>query len=261
MPVAFITGASRGVGKAVAHKFASEGYDIVVAAKTTEPHPKLDGTIFTAADEIERHGTRVLPIRCDVTDPQSVDAAAARTLKEFGRCDVVVNNAGALWWKNMDETPVKRLDLMIDVNVRGAFLVTSAFLPAMKEQRGGHVIVMSPPIRTDRLAAHIGYSISKFGMTLIAHGIPQEYGEFNIRGSALWPKTLVESQATINHAMGERSMWRTPEILADAAWEIVQRPEKSDGQALIDEDFLRDVGYTDFDRYLCEEGGDPMVIS
>src|SRR5690606_27969386 len=109
----FITGASRGVGKAVAHRFAAGGYDIVVAAKTTEAHPKLDGTIFTAADEIEQHGTRVLPVRCDVTDPMSVQAAAERTLSEFGRCDVVVNNAGALWWKDIEDTPVKRFDLMM----------------------------------------------------------------------------------------------------------------------------------------------------
>ncbi len=259
--VAFITGGSRGVGKAVGHKLAKEGYDIVVAAKTTEPHPKLEGTIYTAADELEQHGTRVLPIRCDVTDPASVAAAAELTLEEFGRVDVVVNNAGALWWKTLDETPLKRFDLMMNVNVRGAFIVTTAFLSAMKEQKSGHIVLMSPPIRMGMLPSQIGYCVSKFGMTMMAHGIPEEFGEYNIRASALWPKTLIESQATINHGLGDKSQWRKPAILADATHEIIQHPELSNGKALIDEHFLRDVGYTDFDQYLCVEGGTPQVIT
>jgi citronellol/citronellal dehydrogenase len=259
--VAFITGGSRGIGKAVGLKLAAEGWDIVVAAKTTEPHPKLEGTIFTAAEEMERHGVRVLPVRCDVTDMESVEQARDATLKEFGRVDAVINNAGALWWLPMTETPMKRFDLMMAVNARGAFAVTQAFLPQMIEQKSGHVIVMSPPIRTDILGGKIGYFISKFGMTLIAHGIPQEYGQYNIHGTALWPRTLVESQATINHAIGERSQWRKPEIIADATWEILEHPELCDGKAVIDEAFLREVGYTDFSVYDCVEGGTPMVIS
>jgi citronellol/citronellal dehydrogenase len=200
-------------------------------------------------------------VRCDVTDPASVAAAADATLKEFGRIDVVVNNAGALWWKTLDETPIKRFDLMMNVNVRGSFLVTTAFLPAMKEQKSGHVILMSPPIDMAMLPSHIGYCVSKFGMTMMAHGIPQEFEKYNIRASALWPKTLIESQATINHGLGERAQWRKADILADATFEIVQHPELSNGKALIDEDFLREVGYSDFDQYLCVEGGNPMVIT
>jgi citronellol/citronellal dehydrogenase len=243
--VAFITGASRGIGKACAHRFARAGYNVVIAAKTTEENPKLPGTIFTAADEVARHGTEVLPVRCDVTDLQSVQQSTS----------------AALWWKTMDETPMKRFDLMMNVNARGAFAVTSAFLPAMKEQRLGHVIFMSPPIAMEMLPGHIGYCISKFGMTMMAHGIPQEFGTWNIRATALWPKTLIESYATINFQLGDPSVWRKADILADASYEIVEHPELSDGKALIDEDFLREIGYTDFDRYLCVPGGVPRAIS
>ncbi len=259
--VAFITGASRGIGKACAHRFAREGYDIVVAAKSTEENPRLPGTIFTAADEISRHGTEVFPLRCDVTDVGSVEAAARATLDHFGRVDVVINNAGALWWKTMDETPMKRFDLMMDVNARGAFAVTSAFLPAMKAQKSGHVILMSPPIDMKMLPGHIGYCISKFGMTMIAHGIPLEFGDYNLRATALWPKTLIESFATINWKLGDPSVWRKADILADASFESVRRPDLSNGKALIDEEFLRAVGYTDFEQYLCVPDGQPQVIS
>ena len=258
--VAFITGASRGIGKACAHKFAREGWDVVVAAKTTEPHPKLPGTIFTAAEEIEQHGTTVFPIRCDVTDLESVHGAAQATLDKFGRVDAVINNAGALWWKPMDETPMKRFDLMMNVNARGAFAVTAEFLPAMKEQKSGHVIMMSPPIDMKMLPSHIGYCISKFGMTMIAHGIPREFGDYNIRATALWPKTMIKSTATVNFKLGDDSSWRKPAILADATYEAVEHPDLSDGKALIDEEFLREVGYPDFDQYLYAEGSNPSPI-
>jgi citronellol/citronellal dehydrogenase len=259
--VAFITGGSRGIGKACAHRFAREGYDIVIAAKSTEENPKLPGTIFTAADEVSQHGTDVFPVRCDVTDIGSVEQAARATLDHFGRVDVVINNAGALWWKTMDETPMKRFDLMMNVNARGSFAVTTAFLPAMKEQKCGHVVFMSPPIDLKMLPSHIGYCISKFGMTMMAHGIPQEFGDYNIRATALWPRTLIESFATINWKLGDPTLWRKADILADATLEIVQNPDLSNGMALIDEEFLRTVGYTDFDRYLCVEGGQPQVIT
>jgi len=259
--VAFITGASRGIGKAVAHKLASEGWDIVVAAKSTEEHPKLPGTIFTAAEELSRHGTDIFPVRCDVTDLQSIQTAADATLDHFGRMDAVINNAGALWWENMDNTPMKRYDLINNVNARGAFAVTQAFLPIMKEQKSGHVITMSPPYDEAMLPGHIAYCISKFGMTMMAQGIPKEFGEYNIHGTALWPHTMIESFATINFALGDTSTWRKADILADATWEILQHPELSDGKALLDEHFLRLIGYTDFDTYACEPDGTPFVIS
>ncbi len=258
--VVFITGASRGIGKACAHKFAREGWDIVIAAKTTEPHPKLPGTIFTAAEDVEQHGTTVFPIRCDVTDLESVCDAAKATMDKFGRIDAVINNAGALWWKPMDETPMKRFDLMMNVNARGAFAVTSEFLPAMREQKSGHVILMSPPIDMKMLPSHIGYCISKFGMTMMAHGIPEEFGADNIRATSIWPKTMVKSTATVNFKLGDDSSWRKPAILADATYEAIQHPELSDGKAVIDEDFLREVGYTDFDQYLYVAGSNPQPM-
>jgi len=259
--VAFITGASRGIGYACAQKLAREGWDIVVAAKTTEPNPKLPGTIHTAAASLREFGTDVLAVACNVRDADSVQDAARTTLEHFGRVDAVINNAGALWWRNMDETPLKKFDLVMEVNARGAYAVTEAFLPSMKAQKSGHVINMSPPIDMTVVPGHIAYMISKFGMTMIALGIAEEFEAFNIRGTALWPKTLIESYATINYGMGTPEMWRKADILADATFEILQRPEESNGKALIDEDYLRACGYTDFDQYRCSAEGDPLELN
>lgn len=258
--VAFITGASRGIGKACALKLAREGWDIVVAAKTAEPNPRLPGTIYTAAKEIGEFGTNVLPVQCNVIDTDSIAEAVNKTLDEFGRIDAVINNAGALWWEPMDKTPMRRFDLVMNVNARGAFAVTSAFLPKMIEQDSGHAIMMSPPIDLRMVPGRIAYSISKYGMTMIAQGLAEEMKGTGIRATALWPKTLVESSATINHHLGEPSQWRKADILADATYEILQRPDETNGKALIDEEFLRSIGVTDFDQYACVEGSTPMVI-
>lgn len=259
--VAFITGGSRGVGKAVAHRLAAAGWSTVIAAKTTEDTARLEGTIFTARDEIqEAHGTEVLAVKCNVIEQESVDIAVAETLERFGRIDAVINNAGALWWKNLDETPMRRFDLIMNVNARGAFYVTQAFLPQMRKQKSGHVICMSPPINKGMIPGHIAYCISKFGMTMLAYGVAEEYKADNIYGTALWPATIIESQASKNHELGDPSMWRKADILADATYEILINPDKSNNRALIDEDFLREVGYKDFDRYNCVEGGTPMSI-
>lgn len=258
--VAFITGGSRGIGKAVAHKLAKEGWSIVIAAKTVEPHPKLQGTIYTAQAEIEQHGGDVLAVQCDVTNEESIAAAADATLSKFGRIDAVINNAGALWWKNMDETPTRRFDMVMNVNARGAYNVTLAFLQQMKEQKSGHVICMSPPVNRQLIPGRIAYSISKFGMTFIAYGIAEEFKDYNIYGTALWPATLVESQATINHHIADESQWRKADVMADATYEILQHPELSNGKALYDEDILREVGYTDFDRYRCVPDSEPASI-
>ena len=259
--VAFITGASRGIGLACAHRLAKEGWDIVVAAKTVDPNPKLPGTIFTAAEEIRTHGTEILPVQCNVRDIESVQKAANTTLDKFGRIDAVINNAGALWWRNMDETPMNRFDLVMDVNARGSYAVTEAFLPAMKEQKSGHAIMMSPPIDMSVVPGHIAYMISKFGMTMIALGIAEEFADYNIKGTALWPATVIESSATINYGMGDPSMWRTADIIADATLEILNNPDKSNGRALIDEEFLKEVGYTDFDQYKCQEDSNPLPLN
>lgn len=258
--VAFITGATRGIGKACALKLAREGWDIVVAAKSVEENPRIPGTIYTAAEEIGKHGTKVFPVQCNVRDLDSVTKAAEATLEEFGRIDAVINNAGALWWKPILQTPMSKFDLIMEVNARGSFAVTSAFLPTMKEQGSGHVIMMSPPFGDGGYAGRAAYMISKYGMTMIAMGIHEELGDKGIAGTALWPKTLIESFATKNFNLGEPKQWRKADILADATFEILQRPSETSGQALIDEDFLRSIGVTDFDQYNVTEDGDPMII-
>lgn len=258
--VAFITGGSRGIGKACAIKLAKEGWDIAIAAKTVEPQPNLEGTIYTAADEIRTHGAEVLPVQCNVRDVENVQTAAQATLDEFGRIDAVINNAGALWWRNMDETPMKRFDLVMEVNARAAYAVTEAFLPAMKAQKSGHVVMMSPPVDLSVVPGHIAYMISKFGMTMIALGLSEEMKDYNIRGTALWPKTIIESYATINFNLGDPSIWRKADILGDATFEILQHPDQANGRAVIDEDFLREVGYTDFTPYNCVADGQPAPL-
>lgn len=259
--VAFITGATRGIGKACALRLAREGWDIVVAARSVAEDPRLPGTIHTAADEIRQYGTDVLPVPCNVRDAEQIQRAVDATLGRFGRVDAVINNAGALWWRTMDQTPISRYDLVMGVNARGTYAVTEAFLPAMKKQRDGHVVAMSPPIDVSMAPGQIAYMLSKFGMTLIALGLAEEMREYNIRGTALWPKTIIESYATINFGMGGPELWRKADIVADALWEILQHPEQSNGRALIDEDFLREVGYSDFGRYACVEGTDPLPLS
>ena len=258
---AFITGASRGIGKACALRLAREGWNIVVAAKSVSDSPSLPGTIYSVAQEIETLGVRALPVKCNVRNLDEIKAAAEETLETFGRVDAVINNAGALWWRPMDETPMNRFDLVMEVNVRAAYAVTEAFLPALKSQRSGHVIMMSPPVDLDVVPGHIAYSISKFGMTMVALGVAREFSAYNIHGTALWPKTVIESYATINYGLGDPSVWRKPDILADAVHEILLHPELSNGRALIDEDFLREIGYTDFDAYRCTEDSVPLELN
>ena len=259
--VAFITGASRGIGKACALRLARAGWDIAVAAKSIHENPKLPGTITATAEALRDMGVDGFPVRCNVRDLDSVRRAAEATLEHFGRVDAVINNAGALWWRPMDETPMNRFDLVMEVNVRGAYAVTEAFLPALKAQRSGHVLMMSPPIDLKAVPGHIAYSISKFGMTLIALGLAEELRDHAIRATALWPKTIIESYATINFHLGNPSLWRKADILADATFEILSRPEQSNGRAVIDEDFLRECGYSDFDRYRCTPDGTPLELT
>jgi len=258
---AFITGATRGVGKACALRLAREGWDIVVAGRSVSENPRLPGTIYSVAEEVSALGVKALPVQCNVVDLDSIDAAVAQTLDAFGRVDAVINNAGALWWRNMDETPMKRFDLVMNVNARGAFAVTAGFLPTMRKQNSGHVIFMSPPIDVSVVAGRVAYWISKFGMTLTAIGLGEELAGTGVSATALWPRTIIESTATINFKMGDPSIWRKADILADAVWEILERPEETRGKALIDEEFLRSIGYTDFDQYNCVPDGHPVALT
>jgi citronellol/citronellal dehydrogenase len=259
--VAFVSGASRGVGKALALGLARAGCDVVVAAKTVAPDPRIPGTIGETAQAIEALGRRALALALDVRDDAAVERAAKGALEKFGRVDFLINNAGALYWQGLTETPLKKFDLVMGVNARGAFSCTHHLLPAMRAQRFGHVLMLSPPVDVAAAGGKIAYAISKFGMTLIAHGLAAEVREDNVACNALWPATMIESLATINWNLGDRTMWRTPEILVDAALRIFARePRAFTGQALIDEDFLRDEGVTDFSRYRCDPAHEPPRI-
>jgi citronellol/citronellal dehydrogenase len=260
--VAIVTGASRGIGRALALGLARAGCQVVIAAKSTTSSEKLPGSIFTVAQEVEALGVRALPIQVDVRDEGQIEALAARTLEHFGRIDILVNNAGALYWRPLLDTPAKRFDLVMSVNARAAFLCCRSVLPAMIRQRWGHVINMSPPLDLSMVPGRIAYAISKLGMTLLSLGLAEEVRSHNIAVNSLWPVTIIESQASINHALGRPEMWRKPEILVDCVLRLVQKePADFTGRALVDEDFLRAEGVTDFSVYACVPGTQPPRLS
>lgn len=259
--VAIVTGSSRGIGKTVALALAKEGCDLVVAAKTADPDPRLPGTIHDTAREVEALGRRALPVRCDVRDTDQIDAMVQQTLDTFGRVDILINNAGALWWHTVADTPAKRFDLVMGVNARAAFFCARACLPAMIRQKWGHIVNYSPPIDIRATPGHVAYLISKFGMTMIAHGLAEEVRAENVGVTALWPATVVESQATINFGLLDRKYWRKAEIMSDATLAVVTaEPLKRTGLALIDEDVLREEGVTDFVQYRCDPETEPMRL-
>ncbi len=198
----------------------------------------------------------------DVRDADQIEAMTAQTMTRFGRIDILINNAGALWWKPVLETPAKRFDLVMGVNARAAFLASRAVLPHMMERKWGHIINMSPPIDLKIAPGKVAYFISKFGMTLLTHGLAEEVRPHHIAVNSLWPVTIIESQATINWGMGSREMWRKTDILVDCVLRLVQKdPAEITGQALLDEDFLRQEGVTDFGNYSCVLGTNPSRIS
>jgi citronellol/citronellal dehydrogenase len=260
--VAIVTGASRGIGRAIALGLAREGCDVVIAAKTTESTEKLPGSILTVAAEAEALGARALPVQVDVRDADQIEGMAARTLEQFGRIDLLVNNAGALHWAGMLDTPPKRFDLVMSVNARAAFLGCRAVLPAMVRQGGGHIINLSPPLDLSILPGRIAYGISKLGMTLLTIGLAEEVRRHNVAVNSLWPATIIESQASINHRLGTPTMWRKPDILVDCVLRLARKdPAELTGRALIDEDFLRAEGVTDFAGYACVPGSQPQRLT
>jgi citronellol/citronellal dehydrogenase len=259
--VAIITGASRGIGRAVALGLARQGCHIVVAAKSVESTERLPGSIYSVAQETEALGAQALPVQVDVRDAGQIDALAAKAMKRFRRIDILINNAGALWWRPVLETSAKRFDLVMGVNARAAFLTSRAVLPHMIERKWGHIINMSPPIDLKIAPGKVAYCISKFGITLLTHGLAEEVREHNIAVNSLWPVTIIESQASINLRLGSREMWRKPDILVDCVLRLVQKePATISGQALLDEDFLRGEGVTDFSQYACVPGTQPLRI-
>jgi citronellol/citronellal dehydrogenase len=260
--VAIVTGSSRGIGRAIALGLAKAGCNVVVAAKSTESTEKLPGSIFSVATEVEALGAKTLAVQIDVREAEQIENLAAKTLEHFGRIDFLVNNAGAMHRAGILETPAKRFDLVMDVNVRAAFLCSRAVLPAMIRQGGGHIINMSPPMELSILPGRVAYGISKLGMTLLTVGLAEELRKQNVAVNSLWPVTIVESQASINHQLGTPAMWRKPGILVDCVLRLVQKePSHLTGQTLLDEDFLRAEGVTDFSGYACVPGSNPPRLS
>lgn len=243
----FITGASRGIGLAIALRAARDGANVAVAAKTSDPNPKLEGTIHTAAAAIEQAGGRALPLMCDIRDEAQVAAAVATTVETFGGIDICINNASAISLTSIEKTEPKRFDLMFGINTRGTFVTTQACLPHLKKSANPHVLMMSPPLdmKPQWFAGHVAYSIAKYGMSLCVLGLAEELKVDGVAVNALWPRTTIATAAIKNVLGGDKlmRMSRSPEILADAAHLIFMQPAKTfTGNFLIDDTFLHKVG-------------------
>src|SRR6266511_4002009 len=259
----FITGASRGIGLAIALRAARDGANIAVAAKTDTPHPKLPGTIFTAAEEIAKAGGNALPLVRDVRDEAQLKAASERTVATFGGIDIVVNNASAVQRTPVVDTDMRRFDLMLGVNTRGTFMVSKYAIPHLEKARNPHILMNSPPLdmRAKWFAGSTAYSIAKFGMSLVVLGLAGELRDKGIAVNALWPRTTIATAAIKNLLGGERvmRMSRTPAIMADAAYRIFDKPARSfTGNFLIDDTFLAAEGITDFEKYRVD-AGEPLA--
>src|SRR5712672_59458 len=255
----FITGASRGIGLAIALRAARDGANIVVAAKTDKPHPKLSGTIFTAAEEISKAGGNALPLVVDVRDEAQVKSAIEQAVATFGGLDIVVNNASAVQRTPVVETDMRRFDLMHQINTRGTFMVSKYAIPHLEKARNPHILMNSPPLDVQEkwFAGSTAYSIAKYGMSLVVLGLAGELRAKGIAVNALWPRTTIATAAIKNLLGGDEilRMSRTPEIMADAAYAIVHKPAKSfTGHFLIDDTFLAGEGVTDFEKYRAEPG-------
>src|SRR5581483_7822119 len=256
----FISGASRGIGLAIAKRAAADGANIALIAKTAEPHPKLPGTIYTAAKEIEEAGGQALPIVGDIRDGDMVVAAVAKAVTQFGGIDICVNNASAINLGTIAEVPLKRFDLMNGIQVRGTYAVSQACIPHMAGRDNPHILTLSPPVLLDKKwLKPTAYMMAKFGMTLCALGIAEEMREEGIASNTLWPRTTVATAAVKNLLGGEAAMSRSrkPEVYADAAYVIVNKPAREyTGQTLLCEDVLVDNGVTDLSVYDCVPGSE-----
>ena len=262
----FITGASRGIGLAIARRAAADGANVAIAAKTTEAHPKLPGTIFSGAAEVEAAGGHALPVQCDIRDETSVQEAVAQTVERFGSIDILVNNASAISLTPTEATPMKRFDLMFGVNVRGTFLCTQACLPHLRKSavagRNPHVLNMSPPIsmREHWFRNHVAYTMAKYGMSECTLGHAGEFRPFGIGVNSLWPRTAIATAALQMIPGVDLSRCRKPEILADAAWWILTSDAKStSGNFFIDDALLAEHGVTDLDPYAVTPGTTDFV--
>ena len=257
----FITGASRGIGLAIGLRAAREGANIAIAAKTVAPHPKLPGTIHTAAAAIEAAGGRALALPVDIRDESAVQSALERTAAHFGGIDIVVNNASAIHLAQTPDIDVKRFDLMHQINMRGSFLVSKYAIPYLEEASNPHILMLSPPLdlREQWFSPHLAYSLAKFGMSLVVLGLAGELRARGIAVNALWPRTTIATAAVNNLLGGEDLMRasRAPDILADAAWHVFRKPARAfSGNFLIDDSFLAGEGVTDFDHYRVDPARD-----
>jgi citronellol/citronellal dehydrogenase len=250
-----ITGGTRGIGKAIALRLAREGANIAIVGKTAEPNPKLEGTIYTAAEEIGAAGRgKVLPLQGDIRFEDSIRHIAETTASTFGGIDILVNNASAINLSDTEHTESKRYDLMQSINVRGTFLMSQACIPHLKQAHNPHIMNLSPPLNLDArwLAPHLAYTMSKYGMSMIILGLAEELKQYRIAANALWPKTIIATAAVKNLLGGDFLIQRsrTAEIVADAAFYILQKPSfETTGNFFIDEDVLKKEGITDFTKY------------
>ena len=257
----FITGASRGIGKAIALRAARDGANIVIAAKTTDPHPKLPGTIYSAAKEIEEAGGKALPCVVDIRDEAQIHAAVAKAVETFGGIDILVNNASAISLTGTLETPLKRFDLMHGINTRGTFACSQACIPYLKKSSNPHILNNSPPLNMEPrwFGPHVAYTIAKYGMSLCALGMAEELKDDGIAVNTLWPRTVIATAAVQNLLGGDDTIKgsRKPEIMADAAYAILTKPSRSfTGNFCIDDEVLRAAGVTDFDQYQSVPGAE-----
>jgi citronellol/citronellal dehydrogenase len=251
----FITGASRGIGLAIALRAAESGANVVIAAKSSVPNPKLPGTIHSAAEAVEKAGGRALAVRCDIREESEVQAAVAAAVDGFGGIDILVNNASAIWLRGIAETPMKRFDLMQQVNARGSFLCAQSCLPHLLRAPNPQILTLAPPPSLDPKwwGPHTGYTLAKMGMSLVTLGLAAELGERGVGVSALWPRTLIATDA-LNMIPGvDARGGRTPRIVADAAALILARPAaQTNGRFFIDEEVLREAGVSEFSGYAVD---------
>jgi citronellol/citronellal dehydrogenase len=260
----FISGASRGIGLAIALRAARDGANVALIAKTAEPQPKLEGTVYTAAEQIEAAGGQALPIVGDIRDEEQVVSAVVQAVERFGGIDVCVNNASAINLAGTEALEMKRYDLMQDINTRGTFLVSKTCIPHLREAENPHILTLSPPIGLEPrwLGPHIGYTLAKYGMSLCALGFAEELREAGIASNALWPRTLIATAAVQNLLGGDAAMARArkPELYADAAYAIVTRPSREcTGNTYLCEDVLVEEGVTDFEQYMYAKDGEAQV--
>ena len=260
----FVSGASRGIGLAIALRAARDGANIVVAAKTAEPHRHLPGTIFTAAEEIEKAGGTAMPLILDVRDADAIDEAIATAVARFGGLDILINNASAIFRTPVEETEPKRYDLMHSINVRGTFLVSRAAIPHLRKSSNPHVLTLSPPINLDPrwFKGHVAYTMSKYGMSMTVLGMAAEFADDGIAFNSLWPRFGVAT-AAIEFAVGDKEQLRRcrkPEIMADAAYAILTRPSREcTGNFFIDDTLLAEEGVTDFTAYKVDATADSRI--